>query len=846
MKKIIILSTLMLLIVLCIPVTSATIGKYVNEGATVFVGEDGLDISEATNGVNDIGWWSSGADITRTSPDKRLQITNRKTSFSVTPAEFSSALGNWYKLDVNGRPIGGIAFNVIDPYLDLQIWNSDTDSSVYNNKVSSGTKIKFRVDSNLYAVNSKRYDSPSPTHTPLSTSNGFVNIIVKSPSGATYTKLIGYDTSLQNIFVNSPNQFWNGIWVTNELNENNIKAYPNGIYTIYAETNLNHIKDNYKQNGADYTGKTISSIKYLTITESSVSISSTKDSVIRGNPFTITITGNPLTKYYLWVTKTHDLTDKTPPSIQLYQEGVENGNGGNHITSLGYTIDSDVFPSPSPNPYYAIITTDESGIRTVGLSTSTNTSSQKFTIRVESEDQSKYDEVEVEVGSGGLTITSNGDQTYYLGEKIKFEGINTETSNVYLFMYGPNLPSDGAQMSNASLDPRHYSVINNDPKTFKQIDVRGDGTWSWDWSTSSVAIDSGTYVIFAASEPKSRTHLMDTTYATTSIKLNKPTLTVTIPQIVAKGDPITIKGFAEGQPSKGVAIWIMGTNYAKRITSSVYSDSSFSYDLTGAMTRDMSAGQYFVIVQHPMQNGQFDIVLNSDETTVSNLQLGNGSDGTQIFTFGGSGSLQGSDAANALVKAIEDPNVDDMYTKAYFTIGNPIITIDRIGDKYTGDQFYITGQTNLNIDTKLTIDAISSTFTPTNKSESGEFSGASVITNVITDNNNTGYNKFAVLIDTSTFKPDEYIVTVSAIGNDVTATTSFLVKIGPRPVTERATVQTVAIAPTPIPTTISVNATAAPTPTKTSLIPGVPGLPGFTSILAILGLLITIIFIRRK
>jgi hypothetical protein len=212
--------------------------------------------------------------------------------------------------------------------------------------------------------------------------------------------------------------------------------------------------------------------------------------------------------------------------------------------------------------------------------------------------------------------------------------------------------------------------------------------------------------------------------------------------------------------------------------------------------------------------------------------------------------LQGSDAANALITAIEDPNVDDMYTKAYFTIGNPIITIDNIGDKYIGDHFTITGQTNLNIDTKITIDVISSTFTPTNKSESGEFSGASIATNVIKDDNSSGYNKFMATIDTSTFKPDEYIVTISAIGNDATATTLFLVKNGPRPISEKTTVLRTLPPSTPIPTIITTDNVTTPAPaitTKKPLIPGLPaGLPGFTPISAIIGILIIIVFYKKK
>ena len=55
---------------------------------------------------------------------------------------------------------------------------------------------------------------------------------------------------------------------------------------------------------------------------------------------------------------------------------------------------------------------------------------------------------------------------------------------------------------------------------------------------------------------------------------------------------------------------------------------------------------------------------------VYNLQLkdSNGSSFTRIFKLGGAGSLQGSDAAEALVQGINDANVDDTYTKLQFLV----------------------------------------------------------------------------------------------------------------------------------------------------------------------------------
>ena len=57
---------------------------------------------------------------------------------------------------------------------------------------------------------------------------------------------------------------------------------------------------------------------------------------------------------------------------------------------------------------------------------------QKYTIRVEadfgsSDHDYKTDQVDVKVEKGAVTIVAAGDQSYYLGEEVKFSGTNTES-----------------------------------------------------------------------------------------------------------------------------------------------------------------------------------------------------------------------------------------------------------------------------------------------------------------------------------------------------------------------------------------------------------------------------------
>ncbi len=65
----------------------------------------------------------------------------------------------------------------------------------------------------------------------------------------------------------------------------------------------------------------------------------------------------------------------------------------------------------------------------------------------------KNDEVTVTVQKGAVTIVAAGDQSYYLGEEVKFSGTNTESYTTYLFMIGPNLPLAGG----TAFGPAHNS-----------------------------------------------------------------------------------------------------------------------------------------------------------------------------------------------------------------------------------------------------------------------------------------------------------------------------------------------------------------------------------------------------
>jgi hypothetical protein len=285
-----------------------------------------------------------------------------------------------------------------------------------------------------------------------------------------------------------------------------------------------------------------------------------------------------------------------------------------------------------------------------------------------------------------------------------------------------------------------------------------------------------------------------------AIDLDPTSNTVTI----ANGDSVFIHGIATGQPRNGLQLWIISHNYLKVTTLPVNVDNTYEYELKPADTQNLASGQYFFLVQHPMMNGQFDIIYDRASGRIINRQLGNGS-GMDIFTISGSGSLQGPDSAQALVNAISSQNIDDTFATYSFYISPPTVLINPIGDHYVGDKFNVSGSTNLAVGDHLMIEVTSSSFKPTQKSASGEFSGSSRVVNVVPGSG--GYNRWSFDVDTTAFKPDEYIVKVSGIAQDVTASTYFNILSGslPAPATTTATVLVTTIIPTTMlpPTTVT-------------------------------------------
>lgn len=258
-----------------------------------------------------------------------------------------------------------------------------------------------------------------------------------------------------------------------------------------------------------------------------------------------------------------------------------------------------------------------------------------------------------------VTIAAKGSQSYYLGEKVVFSGVNSDSNSTYLFITGPNLPANGGKLSSP-----HQDSISGDPGTFTVVKTQPDKTWEYTLYTHDLKTDAGSYTVYAVSRPEAEDQLAEAPYGTTSIILKKPFISANIaPATIRQGQPFTVNGTAEGNPPF-VQVWIIGEDILYTTKATVDANASFTYTGNTAMSANLAPGEYYLFVQHPMQNNLFETSVSGDY--VSTL---NSSNGANLFRISGPGRLNGSDAADALIDAFSNTaNHDTTYTQDTYTV----------------------------------------------------------------------------------------------------------------------------------------------------------------------------------
>lgn len=134
--------------------------------------------------------------------------------------------------------------------------------------------------------------------------------------------------------------------------------------------------------------------------------------------------------------------------------------------------------------------------------------------------------------------------TVPIGDALPLSGYAPGADSVYLFLTGPNLPPNGVKLDDISIP-----VITGNPSTFVEVAVDGNGYWEYTWYTRTKGgtLDAGTYTIYIVTTPVGRKDLTsDESYATISVSLTRPTLTILPGGITIRTEP------------SGAEVWVDG------------------------------------------------------------------------------------------------------------------------------------------------------------------------------------------------------------------------------------------------------------------------------------------------
>ncbi len=197
---------------------------------TVFLGEEGLDIS-ATGVIasTNIVWYGTGGTI-GSAPSAVVFVTD-PTSFYVSPALFSGKTGPWFTESANN-----LAFYVEDPQISIRVFDETsgfeiTPSTVW---VPKGDFVGFQVDNNVYVLASRPGSPGAP-----------ITIKIQGPTGIEYSAVDSF--RLSDILISSATYMTGPVWYTGD--------YEEGYYTVWAESTGNGMKDNYPQEGQTISRK---------------------------------------------------------------------------------------------------------------------------------------------------------------------------------------------------------------------------------------------------------------------------------------------------------------------------------------------------------------------------------------------------------------------------------------------------------------------------------------------------------------------------------------------------------------------------------------------------------------
>ena len=387
-------------------------------------------------------------------------------------------------------------------------------------------------------------------------------------------------------------------------------------------------------------------------------------------------------------------------------------------------------------------------------------------------------EVTFEIVAGAITAVADKD-AYFIGNDVTITGTSTAGSKVNFYIAGTNI---AFQDLNAKIGGSNVAEVKNGEFEFEVDGAVFDN------------YDAGTYTVYVAAEETANVVDVEDldTYTTVALVLKQPFISVTdAPSVAVKGSTFEVKGTAEA--AEHVYAYIFGTNFFAAAADNkaaigqlpaadfVVTLKKNTFTVKAEIPKDvakMAAGQYFMVIQHPMYDKMFNIAPNTTQANVGMIVLNSTGDATiteptKVNTLFNVYDRQKANAAEALCQALDTENIDDMYVKLSFVVAAAQSVINPIPEEIAqGEKLTVSGSTNVGEGEVVTVELLSTAFAAVPKATVGSASFISLTTK--TDEN----GNWEVTFDTSGLNVDEYTLTaaVNALESSATAKVNIVEK----------------------------------------------------------------------
>ncbi|MDO5845093.1 MAG: hypothetical protein Q4Q53_08120, partial [Methanocorpusculum sp.] len=440
---------------------------------------------------------------------------------------------------------------------------------------------------------------------------------------------------LGNADSNNPD-FWNAdhnVFTVNKLSDYDVSV---GTWKVNAVVK-NTSGISFLDGKSTKTGKSSYSFTVGTISNS---ITTNRDTVVRGNSFLVTIKGTPGEI----VNVTYDTANL---KHTLGQSGVTDIADGFQTTLLS-----------------------SSGSRTIQLDTNSYTEPKSYRITANFSIDNSEKAVKVSVEKGKITIVSDADK-YYTGNEIILSGTNTEAKSTYIYI-------------NCS-DNKLKEILLNDGKYLEKVNVESDNTWSKKFKISD-SYPNGDYTIYATSYPYAYSAegkpyvTINENYAhsTQPIKIKEPSLTASVKEnIVFKGGNAEIIGATE-DCVESLSYYIIGNGIFQYGTIFLNQDGTFSKAIN---TTNFAVGNYQMIIQNPSYDKLFNVMAGVDKYGCEEDNFYNSVSSFTTDSYGDLGvpvresvssinTLSTQNAVDAITNLLNKDYVDDIYNIVNFEVSS--------------------------------------------------------------------------------------------------------------------------------------------------------------------------------